>query len=324
MRRQQDASTQQAIASATEALRQSVSQERQLDVQQLEGKKALIDQQLQRMTTDLQQVERLVSELEKSRSEQFGQVGEQLQAVSRRTAELSQMTADLNRALSSTKVRGQWGERMAEDILRLMGFQEGISYDKQTMLGDGRPDFSFILPNSLRINMDVKFPWDNYRRFVAAEAEADRQNYRKAFLKDVRARIKEIAQRDYINDSTVDCVLLFIPNEHIYAFVHDEDHGLIEEALQQKVVLCSPITLFAVLAVVRQAVTNFQLEKRAGEMAQLMIQFYGQWKQYTEQFGKVEKKLGELQREFQELVTTRQRALERPLARIDALRRAGD
>lgn len=160
------------------------------------------------MTTDLQQVERLVSELEKSRSEQFGQVGEQLQAVSRRT--------------------------------------------------------------------------------------------------------------------TVDCVLLFIPNEHIYAFVHDEDHGLIEEALQQKVVLCSPITLFAVLAVVRQAVTNFQLEKRAGEMAQLMIQFYGQWKQYTEQFGKVEKKLGELQREFQELVTTRQRALERPLARIDALRRAGD
>ena len=320
--RQQTANTQQAIAQATEALRQSASQDRQLDAQHLESKKALIDQQLERMTKDLGDVETLVRELENSRSEQFGQIGEQLQTVSQKTAELSQTTANLNRVLTSAKIRGQWGERMAEDILQLMGFQEGVNYSKQTVFGDGRPDFSFNLPNSLLINMDVKFPWDNYKRFVEADAGTDRQVYLKAFLKDVRQRVKEITSRGYINEDTVDCVLLFIPNEHIYAFVHDEDHALLEDALKQKVVLCSPITLFAVLAVVRQAVSNFQLEKTADELLQLMGQFKKQWDLYTGHFEKVGKRLDDLQKDYQSLVTTRQRALERPLEKIDDLRQA--
>jgi DNA recombination protein RmuC len=155
---------------------------------------------------------------------------------------------------------------------------------------------------------------------VEADGNGDQETYRRAFLKDVRQRVKEITTRGYIHDGTVDCVLLFIPNEHIYAFVHDADHALLEEALKQKVVLCSPITLFAVLAIVRQAVDNFQLEKTADELLQLMGAFYKQWEMYTGQFDKVGKKLDELQKEFQVLVTTRQRGLERPLARIDDLR----
>ncbi len=322
LRGKQAGDTQQAISQATDALRQSVSRERQLDVQQLEGKKELIDQQLQRMTEDLRNVERLMSELEKGRAEQYGQIGERLQEVSQKTVQLTQTTADLNKALTSTKIRGQWGERMAEDILQLMGFQEGVSYSKQSSLIEGRPDFTFMLPNNLQINMDVKFPWDNYRRFVEADGNGDQETYRKAFLKDVRQRVKEITTRGYIHEGTIDCVLLFIPNEHIYAFVHDADHGLLEEALKQKVVLCSPITLFAVLAVVRQAVDNFQLEKTADELLKLMGAFYKQWEMYTGQFDKVGKRLEDLQKDFQTLVTTRQMGLERPLAKIDDLRQA--
>lgn len=318
----QAGSTQQAVTQISEALRQSMSQERQLDAQQLEGKKALIDQQLEQMRGDLRHVETLISGFEKERAEQVGQIGERLREVNQRTALLTQTTADLNKALTSAKIRGQWGERMAEDILQLMGLREGVNYSKQAAVDDGRPDFTFFLPNNLRINMDVKFPWDNYRRFVEANGDADREAHRKAFLRDVRQRVKEIGARGYIHGETVDCVLLFIPNEHIYAFVHDADHDLLEEALRQKVVLCSPITLFAVLAVIRQSVTNFQLEKATDELLQLMAAFYKQWEMYTGQFDKVEKRLDDLQRDFQVLVTTRQRALERPLAKIDDLRQA--
>jgi DNA recombination protein RmuC len=322
LHRQQTGNTQEAIAQATEALRQTASQERQLDAQELVSKKALIDQQLARMTDDLRNVERLMTDLEQGRAEQFGQIGERLHEVSQKTAQLTQTTADLNKALSSARIRGQWGERMAEDILQLMGFQEGVNYRKQTALGDGRPDFTFFLPNDLHVNMDVKFPWDNYRRFVEAKGNNEQQVYRRAFLRDVRQRVKEISSRGYIHSETIDCVLLFIPNEHIYAFIHDTDGELLEEALKQKVVLCSPITLFAVLAVVRQAVTNFQLEKTADELLQLMGTFYKQWEKYTDHFDKVGKRLDVLQRDFQTLVTTRQRALERPLAKIDDLRQA--
>ncbi len=324
VRGRQAKNTQQTIAEVTDELRKwagdRLQQERQIDVQQLDNKKALIDQNLQHMSSDLGKVEALITELEKRRSEQYGQVGERLREVSQKTTELTQTTINLNKVLSSTKVRGQWGERMAEDILQLMGFQEGMNYVKQASSNSGRPDFTFMLPNNLLVNMDVKFPWDNYKRFVEAEAQSDRETYRKSFLRDVRSRVKEVTDRGYINDETVDCVLLFIPNEHIYAFVHDEDYSLLEEALRQKVVLCSPTTLFAVLAVIRQAVEHFQLEKITDELLQLMGTFYKQWENYTAQFDKLGSRLDAAQKEYEVLVTTRQRALERPLSKIDDLR----
>ncbi|HMN27785.1 MAG TPA: DNA recombination protein RmuC [Caldilineaceae bacterium] len=321
----QSTNTRQAVAEATEELRkwagERLQQERYFDLQQLYNKKELIDQNLARMNMDLEKVQSLMVELETGRATQYGQIGERLQEVSQKTTDLTSVTVNLNRTLTSAKIRGQWGERMVEDILQLMGFQEGTNYVKQMGLSDGRPDFTFILPKGVTVNMDVKFPWDNYKRFVESEAETDRDGFRKAFLRDVRGRVKEITNRGYINSDTINCVLLFIPNEHIYAFVHDQDSALLEDALKQKVVLCSPITLFAVLSVIRQAVEHFQLEKTADELLQLMGAFYQQWEKYTEQFEKVGSRLNTAQKEFELLVTTRQRALERPLAKIDDLRK---
>ena len=95
---------------------------RQEDANELETKKALIDQQLQQMTTKLENVSTLMKDLEKDRSEKFGQLAGQLQTASQQTQALMQTTNSLREALSSTKARGRWGERMAEDVLRLAGF----------------------------------------------------------------------------------------------------------------------------------------------------------------------------------------------------------
>ena len=69
-------------------------------------------------------------------------------------------------------MRGQWGERIAEDVLRLSGFLEGVNYLRQHTLTDsgGRPDYTFLMPNGLVMHMDVKFPLDNYLRFLDAES----------------------------------------------------------------------------------------------------------------------------------------------------------
>ena len=61
---------------------------------------------------------------------------------------------------------------------------------------------------------------------------------------------------------TVDCLLMFIPNEQVYGFVQENDRSILDDALRNKIVVCSPLTLYAVLAVVRQAVGNFQLVHR--------------------------------------------------------------
>ena len=65
---------------------------------------------------------------------------------------------------------------------------------------------------------------------------------------------------------SVDYVLLFLPNETVSGFIHEHDPTLVDEALGQKVVLCSPLTLFALLGVIRQAFDNFIVEQTSDEI----------------------------------------------------------
>ena len=129
---------------------------------------------------------------------------------------------------------------MAEDILRLIGFVEGVNYLKQTAIDSRgtRPDFVFLLPQDLKMNMDVKFPLDNYLRHLDANSEADKSQYEREFLRDVKSKINEVSNREYIDPQhgTVDYVLLFIPNESVYAFIHEKDPTLLDTALQKRVI----------------------------------------------------------------------------------------
>jgi DNA recombination protein RmuC len=298
--------------------------ERTVTVSALDEKKGLIDQQLGRMSTELEKVSRLVTDLEKDRAEKYGQLSSHLKTTSEQTAALVQSTNTLREALASTKIRGQWGERMAEDVLRLAGFLEKINYLKQATIqtSGSRPDFTFLLPRELKLHMDVKFPLDNYLRYLEAASDADKAKYRADFLKDVRARIKECTTREYINpeQNTVDSVLLFIPNEQVYAFIHEQDRSIFDEGLKQKVVFCSPVTLFAILAVIRKAVDNFALEQTSNEILALLGAFKKQWGEFVAKLETVGKRIGDAQKEYEALTTTRLRQLEKPLSRIEALR----
>jgi DNA recombination protein RmuC len=287
--------------------------------------RAMLDQQLEDMKVELGKVTGLVRELEKDRESKFGELTARLKMVGEQTASLNSTTGALREALASTRVRGQWGERMAEDVLRLIGFIEGVNYTKQRSMdgSSSRPDFTFMLPNSMKLNMDVKFPLENYLKFCNADENAEKERRRNAFLRDVRARMNEIVTRDYIDpgQSTLACVLLFIPNERIYQFIHEEDQSFIDEALKQSVVVCSPMTLFAILAVIRQAVDNFTIEQTSNQIISELGLFKRQWDEFLKKLQDLGRRIDSAQREYQSLVTTRRRALDRPLDRIEALRR---
>lgn len=298
--------------------------EREIGFKELDAKKGLIDQQLHQMTSKLADVSKLMKELEKDRVEKFGELASQLKTSTQQSAVLMQTTNLLREALASTKARGQWGERMAEDVLRLAGFIENVNYLKQkTIDGAGsRPDFTFILPKDLRLNMDVKFPLDNYLRFLETNLELEKVKFRNDFLRDVKARVKEVTTREYINpeQNTVDYVLLFIPNEQIYSFIHEQDSSILDEGIKNRVIFCSPITLFAVLAVIRQAVDNFALEKTSNEILSLLGLFKNQWAEFLKKLDLLGKRIEDTQKEYELLTTTRRRQLERPLNKIDDLR----
>ena len=214
---------------------------------------------------------------------------------------------------------------MAEDVLRLAGFTEHVNYRKQTQVGggSGRPDYTFDLPKGHVLYMDVKFPLASYLRYLEVGTDAERQAHLKRFLTDVRGRVKELARREYAREGdrpTVDYVLLFLPNEQLTGFIHEHDPALLDDAMAQRVVLCSPLTLFAFLGVIRQAFDNFMIEQTSDEILQLIGKFGQQWGKYTESIEKVKNRLDGVQKELDLLVGTRRRALERPLQQLEDLR----
>ena len=321
--------SQEALKSSSEELiklaREQLTSQIQLGGRDLDGKKQLIDQSLESMRTDLRKMEELVSGFERDRTLKYGELSSQLRTAAQQTSRLQETADHLRQALVSTKARGQWGERMAEDVLRLAGFVEGVNYLRQKVL-DGaasRPDYTFQLPQGRKVNMDVKFPLNSFLRYLETESEIERETHKTQFLRDVRARIKEVTSRDYINpeDETLDYVLVFIPNEQVYAFINQNDPALLDEALKSKVILCSPFTLFAILAIIRQAMDNFHTEQTKGEMLRHLGRFYKEWEKFRDTMDKAGKKLDEARDEFQRMITTRRNKLEKPLYEIEDLRR---
>lgn len=290
----------------------------------LDQKKSLIDQVLNDMKENLTKVDKTMKELESDRAQKFGALDQRLQSAALVIGELNQTTSSLKNALANNSGRGQWGERMAEDVLRLSGMIEGINYMKQKTLTEdrSRPDFTFLLPQQLKLHMDVKFPFNNYEKYMNTDNEQEKEKAKQQFLRDVRKHIKDVKERSYIDAAeTVDYVLVFIPNEQIFSFINEHDRSLIDEALKGKTILCSPLSLYAILALIRQSIDIFSLEKKSNDMLSLFGKFKEEWEKFRKTTSDFGDKLNRLQQEYsQKVVGTRANMLERPLNKIESLR----
>lgn len=324
------AALEQAAVLQREQLGSAAAQVREQSSSDLAAKKDVIDARLDQVHTEmrgeLHKLSQMVASLAETSAQKFGQVDQSLRSHAEITQTLSDSARALREAMASPTARGQWGERMAEDVLRLAGFVENVNYVKQTQLegATGRPDFTFPLPKGHELYMDVKFPMAGYLRYLDADTDAERQAHRAAFLRDVRARVRELAKRDYANESSrqsVDYVLMFLPNEQLTGFIHESDPSLIDDAMGQRVVMCSPLTLFAFLGVIRQAYDNFVIEQTSDQILALIGKFGQQWQKYSAQMDKVKASFERLDRQFDELVGTRRRQLEKPLQQLDDVRR---
>jgi DNA recombination protein RmuC len=286
---------------------------------------AVLGEQLAVMSARLEALTATVSGVERERSRDHGELREQVAAAARQASALGETAGALRQALANPKVRGQWGERMAEDVLRAAGLVEGVSYVKQRTLAGGTiPDITFLLPQDLVLHMDVKFPVAGYLRCLDAATEQEAAAHRSAFLRAVRERVNELTGRSYVDPAagTVDYVLCFIPNESVYAFIHEHDPDLLEYALARKVVCCSPLTLFAVLAVIRQAVDAFAVQRTSDEVISTLAGFTDQWERFCGAMDKVGRSFEAVQRSWDELAGPRRRALEKRLDRVEELRQS--
>jgi len=279
----------QAEQDRKEAIRLATESVTKSGQELLDTKAQVIDATLRGVSTDvtkrLNELNAELQNLRESSSRQYGSVEEAVSALAKRTDNLKDI-------LSNSQKRGQWGERLAEDILRSAGFVEGKNYSKQQQIeGGGKPDYRFEMPPDRVLFMDVKFPLDQYSLYIAAEDDAVRAQAKKQFLDALHGHITALAKRDYLDkadNNTIDYVLMFVPNESISSFVHEADPELIDTALEQKVVLCTPLTLYAFLVVIRQATDSFHTEQNAADIMKRINLFNKEWVKYTEAVESVE------------------------------------
>lgn len=299
---------------------------RSLAGQQRSAEKAALEQHLtavqEAMRAELGRLGSEVQALQQQSSTSLAQVMTTLHDHRSVTQQLHATAQDLREVLANPKRRGQWGERMAEDICRLAGLQENVSYRTQTKLAEGViPDLTLLLPRGAELHLDAKFPLDSFVAALEAGTDAERERHEAAFVRDVRAKVRELATRGYAKaDRSLGYVLLFIPNEGISSFLLEREPAIFDDALRQDIVLCSPSSLYSLLAVARLATDSFRVEQDADRILAGVGAFKEQFRKFNDAFALVGRRIAEAQKAFDTCATTRVNQLTRQMERLDAVR----
>jgi len=216
----------------------------------LYNKKEAIESLVKKIKEELNRQENKLDRVEKERIGSFNRLTQQLSEQQRLSEQLATTTEGLKRILSNNQLRGQFGEQVAENLLKMAGFVRGIDYqvNKKQDSKSTRPDFTVYLPNKVAINIDVKFPYSNLQKLINTKDKKTRQEYSRLFKEDVKNKIKQVLTRDYINpeEKTVDFVIVFIPNEMIFSYVYEKMNDVWQEAMKSKVILTGPFSFTAI------------------------------------------------------------------------------
>ena len=299
--------SEQARTDRDEAIRLGSQQVSKDSAEQLGSKAESINQTL---TSIKNAMDRKIEDLDKELREFRENNKSQFDNVEIAVGNLARTTGNLN-----------------QDMLRAAGLLEGINFRKQAENAEGKnPDYELLMPPNRVLIMDIKFPYDQYLAHINAESEEARLSAKKNFIKAVKLHVDTLSKRDYISNSkeeALDYVLMFVPNESISGFVHEADPTLIDYALGSKIVLCSPLTLYAFLVVIRQATDSFHTELTAASIMQQINKFNTEWEKYLVAVEQVKKRFDGLHGDIESISTggTRFNKLKVPVKEIEKMRK---
>ena len=292
---------------------QKLIAEKQEITSDLQNKKTAIEDIIKRLHEELEKSNKRIENSERDRIGSFKELKTEIEHNRKMTEQLSVTADGLKKVLSNNQLRGQFGEQVAEDLLRMCGFVSGIDYlyNKTLKESDSRPDFTVLLPDGVKINIDVKFPYNNLQKMTETEDKSIKQDYLKAFERDVRDKIKQVTSRSYINpeENTVDFVILFIPNEMIFSFLYDKMPEIWADGMRQKVIFAGPFNFTAILRLVRQSYANFKIQKDIRKIIGYIHSFEEEFSKYNEEFEKIGDRISSLSEQYERVNSTRTKKL---------------
>ena len=206
------------------------------------------------LNTHLQTVEQSIVELERQRAAGDASLRTTLDALRASDQELRTSltaaageTARLTTALRDNRVRGRWGELSLRRIVELAGMVEHCDFSEQRVVDGKRPDAIVHLPERMTIPIDAKTPLADYYAALEAQDPAEVKRLLEANAAALRAKVREVAKRDYAASSDARFAIVYVPLESVLSAALSVDPTILEDALAEGVHIASPVTLIAAL-----------------------------------------------------------------------------
>jgi DNA recombination protein RmuC len=218
-----------------------------------------------------------------------------LEEANRKIYEIGKDISSLQHILQAPKLRGGLGELLLEDLLKQIlpsdhfviqhTFRSGQKVDAAIKLGAG------LVP------VDAKFPLENFRRLLDAQAEEERGRARRAFISDVKRHIDAVATKYILPDeNTFDFALMYIPAENVYYEIVVKEDAAVDAdisayALGRKVIPVSPGSFYAYLQAIVLGLRGLRIEERSHEILQQLGRLRGDFDRFRDDFRLVGKHL---------------------------------
>ena len=218
---------------------------------------------------ELTKLDKHVRELEGKREGAYSKLGTQLTLLQTLQDSLKQQTTTLAEALRAPTVRGRWGEVQLRRLVELAGMEDHVDFVEQESGEVGRPDMTVRLPQGGILPIDSKVSLGDFLKAMETE---DDQLKKQALLKHaqaLRSRVRELSQKAYWDQfpKTPEVVVMFVPVEASLGAAFQHDSELFEYAIDNKVLVSSPVVLFALLKAIAFGWQQQQIAENARQIA---------------------------------------------------------
>lgn len=287
----------------------------------VESRKDIIKELVGRIDEEINKSNLRLEESDKLRVGEITNLRTILEEHKEVTKELRHSTEDLKNVLSNNQLRGKYGEEVAENILKMLGFRRGDDYtvNIRQETNVNRPDLTIKMPDGSKVNVDVKFPYQSLVRYQEAEGKEEKKAHLAQFAKDVKEKIKQVTSRDYINpeEKTLDFVILFVPNEMVFSVICDQLAEVSEEAMRKKVIIAGPFSFAAITRMIRQSYDNFCIQEDLHRLVGLIGKFKEEFGKYNVELDKLGERIGSAAKQYEAVSATRTRALSTIVEKIE-------